>query len=127
MHTLLDTENFVISSNFHEDKKRCTMIFRRLFQKVNVTIDGDAEQRRNNIRGATVEYEVGLKKMSRQLDECQRYMDYLETTVGGDLARTKTLLEHQENVIRNITGEIDQLIINTELAMQESRRRNGAL
>ncbi|KAG5873504.1 hypothetical protein JTB14_029180 [Gonioctena quinquepunctata] len=46
MHTLLDTKNFVLSSNFHEEiKKRCTMIFRRLFQKVNVTIDRDAEQK----------------------------------------------------------------------------------
>ncbi|KAG5879294.1 hypothetical protein JTB14_021952 [Gonioctena quinquepunctata] len=122
MHTLLDAKNFVLSSNFHEEiKKRCIMISRRLFQKVSVTIDRDAEQKKNNNKGAMEEYEVVLKKMSRKLEESQRYMDYLETTIGEDLVRTKTLDAPQKPESSRISNniELEQIDLMNKIIYQE--------
>ncbi|KAG5861075.1 hypothetical protein JTB14_031765 [Gonioctena quinquepunctata] len=111
MQTLPNVENSDLPRNCQDEiKKSCTMIFRKLFRKVNQTIDRDAEQKKNSIKGAIKKYDVVLEKMSRKLDDTERYMDYLETTTKQDLTMTMTLLEHQGNVIGNITRELDLLM-----------------
>ncbi|KAG5863868.1 hypothetical protein JTB14_027900 [Gonioctena quinquepunctata] len=106
MQTLLNVESSDLPRNCQDEIKKT---FRKLFRKVILTIDWDAEQEKNSIKGAIKKYDV-LEEMSRKLDDTERYMDYLETTTKQDLTMTLTLLEHQENFIENITGELDLLM-----------------
>ncbi|KAG5864125.1 hypothetical protein JTB14_014404 [Gonioctena quinquepunctata] len=111
MQTLLNVGNSELPRDCQDEmKKICTMIFMELFRKVNLTIDRDAEQKKNSIKGAIKKYDVVLEKTSRELDDTERYMDYLETTTKQDLTMTMTLLEQQENFVENITGEVDLLM-----------------